>query len=400
MITTDKIRSLASRFYADAVTYRRHIHMYPELSFKEQNTSSYVSHHLKKFGIEVTTGVGGFGVIGLLKGEGPGDNNRVVALRADMDALPIHEQNDVPYKSTNPGVMHACGHDVHTASMLATAGILSELRSEWSGTVKFIFQPAEELLPGGAFLMIKDGVLKNPDVDIIIGQHVHPTLLPGQIGVRGGMFMASSDELYLTVKGKGGHGAMPHLNIDPILISAHIITGLQQIISRNCDPIVPSVLTLGKINSDGGATNVTPSQVFIEGTFRTLDEKWRKEALVLIENMAKGIATGMGGVCEVNIEHGYPYLENEPRLTQRIKTHAQQYLGVENVVDLDVRMTSEDFAYYSQQIPACFLRLGTGNPAKNITSSVHTSTFDIDEEALLHSIGMMAWLAVNELQSH
>jgi amidohydrolase len=316
-----------------------------------------------------------------------------------MDALPITEANDVPYKSIVDGKMHACGHDAHTSSLLGVARILNELKGEFEGTIKLIFQPAEEKTPGGASIMIAEGVLENPNPLSIIGQHVHPPLEAGKVGLKGGIYMASSDELYLTIKGTGGHGAMPQECIDPILIAAHIITALQQIVSRNTDPSLPTVLTLGKINSVGGATNIIPDAVKIEGTFRTLNETWRAEAQRRMRKMAEGIAESMGGSCEFVVEKGYPVLFNDEALTKKIKGFMVEYCGSENVVDLPMRMTSEDFAYYSQKLPACFYRLGTGNRAKGITSGLHTDTFNIEESSLELSIGLMAWLAIRELDN-
>ncbi len=313
-----------------------------------------------------------------------------------MDALPIQETNTVSYKSQNPGVMHACGHDVHTASLLGTAKILNEVKNQFEGSVKLIFQPGEEKNPGGASLMIKEGVLENPKAEAIIGQHVMPLVPVGKVGFREGMYMASSDEIYLTVIGKGGHGAAPELAIDPILIASHIIIALQQIISRNASPKQPTVLTFGKISAEG-ATNIIPSEVKVAGTFRALNEQWREDGLKKIKKMAEGLAESMGGKCEVEISRGYPYLENNPELTKRMRRAAEEYLGKENVVDIDLTLGSEDFAYYSHQIPASFYRLGTRNETKGISSYVHTPTFDIDEEALSIGPGLMAWLAVKEL---
>jgi amidohydrolase len=285
---------------------------------------------------------------------------------------------------------------VHTSSLLGTARILSELRDGFEGTVKLIFQPGEELIPGGASLMIKAGVLQNPAPSNILGQHVMPSIPAGKVGFREGMYMASADEIYVTVKGKGGHAAMPEKNIDPVLIAAHLIVALQQIISRNCDPKIPSVLSFGKVIANG-ATNVIPDEVKIEGTFRTLNEVWRKEAHQKMKKMAEAIAEGMGGSCEFKILNGYPFLKNEPKLTSRMKEAAQKFLGKENVLDLDLWMAAEDFAYYTQQIDACFYRLGVRNEAKGIISGVHTPTFDIDESSLETGSGLMAWLAVSEL---
>jgi len=303
----------------------------------------------------------------------------------------------VPYASKNKGVMHACGHDVHTASLLGAAKILSEVKDDFGGTLKLIFQPAEEKFPGGASILIKEGVLKNPKPTSIIGQHVHPPLAAGKIGLRAGQYMASADEIYVTVSGRGGHGALPHECVDPIVITSHIITALQQIVSRNANPTIPSVLTFGKINSTGGATNIIPNEVNLMGTFRTMNEKWRFSAHKKMKKIAESMAKSMGGKCEFNIVTGYPSLINEPKLTDRVRSFAIDYIGKKNVVDLPIRMTAEDFAYYSQKMSGCFYRLGTGNKKKGITSPVHTNTFDIDEEALRLSIGMMSWLAICEL---
>ncbi|MFN8416708.1 MAG: amidohydrolase [Cytophagaceae bacterium] len=394
MSVKDSIKDLAKQFAGDVVAYRRHIHAHPELSFEENNTMAYVSGLLKSFGIEHETGVAGTGIVAYVKGKNP--EKKVLALRADMDALPIEEKNDVPYKSKNPGVMHACGHDVHTSSMLGTARILNQLKDSFEGTVKFIFQPGEEKFPGGASLMIKEGVLENPKPDYIIGQHVMTMIPVGKVGFREGMYMASADEIYITVKGKGGHAAMPDKNIDPILIASHIIVALQQVVSRVIDPRIPAVLSFGKIEGLG-ATNVIPEEVKIEGTFRTLNEAWRAEAKKKIKQIATALAEGMGGSCEIDIKDGYPFLKNDPELTARLKQAAIEYAGQDNVLDIDLWMAAEDFAYYTQEIDACFYRLGVRNEAKGIISGVHTSTFDIDESALELGSGMMAWLTVQEL---
>jgi amidohydrolase len=394
MSLKDTIKELASKVKPEVVRIRRHLHMHPELSYQEFKTAEYVAQTLRDIGLEPKEGVAGTGVTALIEGTEPESNT--LALRADMDALPITEANDVPYKSRNEGVMHACGHDVHTSSLLGTAMILSEIKQGLKGTVKLIFQPGEERNPGGASLMIKDGVLKDPAPSKIMGQHVMPLLPVGKVGFKSGMYMASADEVYLTVRGKGGHGALPDIAIDPVLIASHILVGLQQVISRNADPKTPTVLTFGKVIADG-ATNIIPEKVEIAGTFRALDEEWRSRAHKLITRMAESIAFGMGGTCEVNIDKGYPFLKNDESLTKLARTFAEEYMGSENVVDLDIWMGAEDFSYYSQQIPACFYRIGTRNEELGITSYVHTPTFDIDEDALEISTGLMAWFAANML---
>lgn len=386
-----RIKQLSKDIHPEVVRLRRTIHQNPELAFEEHETAALVADWLKQHGIEHRTGIAKTGVVGYIKGRNP--ESRTIALRGDMDALPIKEANQVDYCSQNPGKMHACGHDVHTASLLGTAYILQQLKDEFEGTVKLIFQPSEERLPGGASVMIQEGVLDKPKVDAIYGQHVFPELEAGQVGFRPGIYMASADEIYVTVTGKGGHGALPHKMIDPVLIAAHIITGLQQVVSRRASPTMPTVLSFGKVVAEG-ATNVIPNEVKMEGTFRTLDEGWRAEAHSIMKNMAEQIAQSMGGSCDFDIHKGYPCLVNDIATTEQAKAAAIEYLGADNVIDLDIRMTAEDFAYYSQHAPACFYRLGTANFEKGITSPVHTATFDIDEAALETSVGLMAWLAV------
>ncbi|MDA0972403.1 MAG: M20 family metallopeptidase [Bacteroidetes bacterium] len=390
----DQITKLSEEYLGTVRAYRHHLHMHPELSFEEYKTSAYIQETLERHGMEVTSGIAGTGLMVRLVGKGAG---KVVALRADMDALPIQETNEVSYRSMNDGVMHACGHDVHSSSLMGAALILNQLKEKWTGEVRIIFQPGEERLPGGASLMIAEGVLTNPDVDVILGQHVFPELPSGMVGFKPGMYMASADEIYLKVKGKGGHGAMPHLNIDPVLISAHVLTALQQVVSRRAKATTPSVLSFGSIHGNG-STNVIPDEVKIEGTFRTFDEAWRDEAHRHIEQIAKGTAQSMGGDCEVKILKGYPYLMNHETLTARCTASAERYLGKEHVVELPLRMTAEDFAYYSHEVPACFYRLGTAGKNGQFKDSVHTSTFDIDEDALITGMGLMAFLATELLK--
>ncbi|WP_205501752.1 M20 metallopeptidase family protein [Rufibacter psychrotolerans] len=388
------IQQLAQKYAQDTIATRHHLHQHPELSFQEFETSAYVFRKLQEYGLEPQR-LTETGVVALVKGRNP--EKATTALRADLDALPILETNDVAYKSKNQGVMHACGHDVHTSSLLTTARILQELKDEFEGTVKLIFQPGEEKFPGGASLMIKEGVLQNPAPQSILGQHVFPFLPAGKVGFRSGMYMASADEIYITVKGKGGHGGLPEQLVDPVLISAHLLVALQQIVSRRANPKVPSVLSFGKVIANG-ATNVIPGEVKIEGTFRTMDESWRAEAKQKIRKLAEGLCESMGGSCEINIMDGYPFLKNDPALVSRARAAAEAYLGPENVVELDMWMAAEDFAYYSQQTDACFYRLGTRNEEQGITSGVHTPTFNIDEAALEVGSGLMAWLAIHELQ--
>ncbi|WP_341836380.1 M20 family metallopeptidase [Chitinophaga pollutisoli] len=390
----EKIREIARSLQDKAVATRRHLHAHPELSFEETQTAAFVASKLDALGISYTR-MANTGLVALLEGT-KGPSGQVIALRADMDALPITELNDVPYKSQNPGVMHACGHDVHTTSLLGVAEILLQLRHTFAGTVKLIFQPGEETIPGGASMMIAEGVLRNPAPARILGQHVMPELPVGKIGMRPGRYMASADEIYIEVYGKGGHGAMPHTTIDPVIIASHMILAFQQIVSRNADPTMPSVLSIGKVIADG-AHNVIPDKVIIDGTFRTLDETWRFDAHERIRRMAKSIAESMGGSCKVDIRVGYPVLINHEELTAEVRALTEEYMGAENVVTLPVWMAAEDFASYSQVSDACFYRLGVGNAERGITSGLHTATFDADEQSLEIGAGLMAWLALRSL---
>lgn len=394
----NQIKKLSSKYHKETVEIRRHLHQNPELSFQEVQTGQYIAERLGDLGIPHQHGVAENGVVGLIKGKKP--RSKTIALRADIDALPILEKNKISYKSKNEGVMHACGHDVHTSSLLGTAKILNEIKDQFEGTIKLIFQPAEEKLPGGASIMIAEGVLENPKPKSILGQHVHPPLEVGKVGLRGGIYMASADELFLTVKGRGGHGALPHDCIDPLVITSHIIVALQQIVSRNSNPTMPTVLTFGKINSTGGATNIIPNEIKLEGTFRTMDEKWRAEAHRLMTKLVKNMAKSMGGTAKFQIKKGYPVLVNNNALTNRMFDAAVDYVGAKDVVELPIRMTAEDFSYYSQKMPACFYRLGTGNAKKGIASPVHTNTFNVDEKCLELSTGLMAWMAIQELKGN
>ncbi len=389
------IKDLSSRYLTEITNIRRHIHTYPELSKEEYKTADLIARQLKEMGIEVETGVAKTGVVGLIKGKNP--DKKVIALRADTDALEITEESDVPYKSRNEGVMHACGHDVHTSSLLGTAKILNAFRDEFEGTVKLFFQPSEERYPGGAIEMIKAGAMENPRPQNVFGQHVYPELEAGKIGMKPGKYMASTDEVFLTVKGKGGHGGLPMKNIDPVVIASHIVVALQQIVSRNANPDMPTVLSFGRFIADG-KTNVIPNYVKLEGTIRTFDEEWRNSAHQKITKMAQSIAEGMGGSCEVFFDPGYPFVYNDPEVTKNTKAWAIDYLGEENVVDLPLRMTAEDFSYFANEVPSCFYRLGVRNEERGIISNLHTPTFDVDEKSLETGMGMMAWIAVNALK--
>lgn len=385
------IQNLAKSYASEFTDIRRHLHAHPELSYQEFETSRFIQNKLKAYAIPFDI-MAATGVVGLIKGKNPG--KKIIALRADMDALPIAEANNVPYKSKNEGVMHACGHDVHTACLLGAARILQELQQEWEGTIKLIFQPGEERNPGGASILIKEGVLQNPAPQAIFGLHVHPQLETGKLSFRGGQVMASADEIYITIKGKGGHAAAPHLTTDVILIASHLVVSLQQIISRNKNPFLPSVLSICSIQG-GHTTNVIPSEVKLMGTFRALDEEWRFKAHELMRRQATELVHSMGGEIDLHIDVGYPSVYNHEGLTGIARTLAENYMGQENVETTEVRMGAEDFGYYTRHIPGCFYRLGVMNAAKGITSGVHTPTFNIDESAIETGMGIMAWLGAS-----
>lgn len=387
----DKIKDLASAYASEFIEVRHHLHEHPELSFNEFETSKFIQQKLAGWNIEPQV-LATTGVVGIIEGKEP--QSKVVALRADMDALPITELNEVPYKSKNIGVMHACGHDVHTTCLLGAAKILNELKNEWTGTVKLIFQPGEEKNPGGASLMIKDGVLRHPVPEAIFALHVHPGLPIGQLSFRGGMVMASADEIYITIKSKGGHAAAPHFTADTILAASHLVVNLQQIVSRMNDPFNPTVLSITSIQG-GNTTNVIPSEVKLIGTFRAMNEEWRFKAHDLIRNICQSTAIMSGVAIDLHIDVGYPFVMNNIDLTESAKRRAIEYAGADNVHETEMRMGAEDFAFYSHEIPACFFRLGVGNIEKNITSGVHTPYFNIDENAIKNGIGIMAWLAAS-----
>jgi len=387
------IRQHAEQISATVIHNRRHLHANPELSFKEFETAAFIKSILDELGIDWQS-MAGTGIVAMIKGELPSD--KVIALRADMDALPISEANTCSFASRIPGVMHACGHDVHTSSLLGTAAILQGIKEQFGGSVKLIFQPGEELLPGGAGMMISEGVLENPVPSAMFGQHVSPFIEAGRVAIRKGRFMASMDEIFVTIRGKGGHGAQPHRNIDPVMIAAQILVSLQQVVSRMANPAMPTVLSFGKVIANGGI-NIIPDEVYMEGTFRTLDEKWRDEAHERMKNLAEGIADSFGGTCEFKIGKGYPNLVNNETLTDQAAKYAREYLGQENVEDADLWMAAEDFARYAEVIPSCFYLLGVGSKEKGIVSSLHTPKFDIDEAALTTATGLMAYLAVKQL---
>lgn len=385
-----QIQGLAKKYAAEFIDIRHLLHANPELSYQEFETSAFIQQKLNELGIpfevKATTGV-----VALIKGKNP--DKKTTALRADMDALPIREENDIPYKSKNDGIMHACGHDVHTTCLLGAAKILNELKDEWDGTVKLIFQPGEEKNPGGASLLIKEGVLENPRPEKIFALHVHPGLEVGRLSFRNGMVMASADEIYISIKSKGGHAAAPQFTADSILIASHLIISLQQVVSRNNSPFNPSVLSITSFQG-GNTTNVIPSEVKLMGTFRAMNEDWRFKAHELIKKQTIELVAAMGAEATIHIDVGYPFVLNDEALGNAVWKLAEDYLGADNVEETELRMGAEDFAYYSHQIPACFFRLGAGNQEKGISSGVHTPTFNIDEGAIEIGMGMMAWLGV------
>jgi amidohydrolase len=383
-----KIQQLAQSAFSETVEIRRAIHQNPELSFEEYETAALICKKLEEYQIPFEKNIAKTGVVAILKGKNP--DKKCIALRADMDALPITEANDIDYKSRNEGKMHACGHDVHTANLLGVAKILSQLKDEWEGTIKFIFQPSEEKMPSGAAAMIAAGVLENPKSDLLLGIHVSPELEVGKIGFRSGAFMASADEIYITVKGKGGHAARPQEVINPLYTASKILLAFENI----TDLQKPVVLSFGKIEGRG-ATNIIPDTVALAGTLRCFDESLRNEMQQFVQATAQRITSENNCSVEINIVQGYPVLINDAQVTEKVKSLTAEYIGADNTLELPIRMGSEDFAFYSHHVPACFYRIGVGNSSKGITSGIHTATFNIDEKALEISAGNMAYVVVN-----
>jgi len=388
------IKDLAAAYASEFIAVRSHLHAHPELSYQEFQTSAFIQQKLTEIGIAFQV-VATTGVVALIQGIEPSE--RVIALRADIDALPITEENEVPYKSQHTGIMHACGHDVHTTILLGAAKILFHTKHLWRGTVKLLFQPGEEKNPGGASYMIRDGALTNPKPLGIVGLHVHPGLDFGKLSFRKGRVMASADEIYITIRSKGGHAAAPHLTVDTILVASQLIVSLQQIISRNNNPLSPSVLSICSIQG-GHTTNVIPSEVKLMGTFRAMDETWRFKAHELIKKQAIGLVEAMGAEIVIHIDVGYPTVDNDPAFTQAAWQQANIFLGTENVLETEVRMGAEDFGYYTQVIPGCFYRLGVRNEEKGIVHNVHTPKFDVDDRAIELGMGVMAWLGASVLE--
>jgi len=386
----------ATRRAGRLVELRRTLHANPELAFEEYETSALVQSVLGELDIEMRTGVAKTGVVGLLRGGKAGEGSRCVALRGDMDALPIHEETGLAFASRNPGKMHACGHDSHTTMALGAAMILAELRDELPGNVKFLLQPSEEKLPGGASVMIADGAMENPTVDMVLGQHVAPMVPAGAVGFYPGIMMASADEIYITIRGKGAHGAMPQLGVDPVLTACEVVVALQKVISRSLDPLRPGVLTIGKIEG-GSATNIIPEEVKLEGTIRAMDEEWRRKAHTMIEDIVKGVCLGSGAEYDLDIRLGYPALSNDPWATQFAKESAQEMLGAHAVFDAPPMMGAEDFAYYLEKTPGTFWWIGAGTREQGCGGGLHNPKFTIDESILPVGSALMAWMAYRYL---
>jgi amidohydrolase len=392
----ERIKEIAARIFPELVSIRRHFHRYPELSFQEKETAGYIADRLTHLNIPHQSGIAGYGIKATI--EGLAGEGACVGLRADMDALPIHETATHDYVSRHHGVMHACGHDAHMAILLGAAEILQEIRDHFTGKIVLIFQPAEEKLPGGAKKMIEAGVLKQPSIEAIYALHVSPDIECGKAGFKEGAFMASGDEINITVKGKGGHAAMPHLIQDNVLIAAQLLVHLQTVSSRLAPATIPTVLSFGRIMADG-AHNIIPDQVLMQGTFRTFDETWRNKAKEHIRNIAVQTAAAMGASAEVVIDEGYPVLMNDPQTTRVAAEAMRCFLGQQAVAELPQRMTTEDFARFSHVVPSCLIRLGTANPAKSQPTGLHTAGFDIDERALEFGAGLMAFIAISRLKN-
>lgn len=390
-----EIKELAKEYFDEIVLCRRHLHQYPELSKKETETANFICLKLRDMGIEYKKDVGGHGIYGFVEGKNP--QKKCIAIRADMDALPIQEETSLPYKSKKDGIMHACGHDIHMASLLGTIKILSKMRDKFEGRVMFIFQPSEESYPGGAISMLNDGIFDEVLPSEIFAYHTTPEMDCGYIGMKEGKYMASTDEIYIDVIGKGGHGATPDLNIDPILAASHIVVALQSIVSRNANPTMPTTFSIGRFIADG-RTNVIPNHVKMEGIIRTFDENWRKECHELIERIAKQTAQAYGAEARVFVDAGYPFVYNNPDTTNRALSLAKEYFGEDKVLELESRMTAEDFSYFAQRTSGCYFRIGTRKEGQPITN-LHTNNFDVDEKCIEYAMGISSYFAISSLKS-
>ena len=384
------IQQLTVNNHKYVVNCYHHLHAHPELSFQEFETARFIENELTKMRIPFCANIGGTGILGKIEGRNP--LKKVIALRADMDALPVCEAVDIPFKSTNENVMHACGHDAHTSCLLGAAKILNELKDEFEGTILLIFQPGEEKAPGGACLMLEDGIFDEIEPELIIAQHVSVDYPTGTMGFLSGMIMASADEIHIKIHGKGGHGALPHLVNDTVLAASQTIVSLQQVRSRLCHPLTPMVLTFGKLIADG-ATNVIPHEVQLSGTLRTFDEKWRNEAKNHINRIITETCAANGCTAEIDMPLGYPCVINNEEITTKARSFAEEWVGKENLRTLEIRMTSEDFGFFTQKYPCTFYRFGVKGEINANTGGLHSSTFQIDEKALETGMGGMAWIA-------
>lgn len=399
MVDKKKIQELVEKYAGEVVAIRRDLHKYPEISNQEYRTSEYIQSRLKEMDILFKSGYAMTGIVGIIEGKHP--DKKTIALRADMDALPIQEQTELSFRSEHPGIMHACGHDAHMAMLLGAARIIKESAPEFEGRVLLIFQPSEEKPPGGALPMIKEGALSDFPPDIIIAQHVMPELPAGTVGFCPGKYMASTDEFFITIKGQGGHAAMPDMLVDSVQIAAQLLVALQQVSSRMAPPGIPTVLSFGRIEAEG-ANNIIPEEVKLFGTFRTLDETWREQAHQKVIKLCKSLTESMGAECEIEILKGYPAVINDQEVTEKATSLARDYLGEGQVQKTDPQMTAEDFSYFAQEAPSTLFRLGSSSSdperLKSEYEPLHSPKFNLDEETLKTGVGMLSWLCLSFLE--
>ena len=394
MIDKDTIIGLSDKYFNETVSFRRYFHQHPELSKKEKETSAFICKKLDEWGIGYNNNIYGYGIFGFIDGKEP--HTRCIALRADMDALPIMEETNLECKSVNEGVMHACGHDLHMSALLGTIKILNELRDSFCGRIMFIFQPSEEEYPGGAVSMIKAGIFNEVKPEAVLAFHCTPELPCGRVAVREGKMMASTDEIYIKIIGKGGHGATPHLDVDPVVAACHVVTALQTIVSRNANPTMPTTFSVGRFIAEG-RTNIIPDEVNMDCIIRTFDVAWRKKCHALIKRISENTAAAFGCVADVFVDHGYPFVYNNPELTQFVVRTLKEVLGEDEVQNADMRMTAEDFAYFGQVVPACYFRLGTHIEGEDVYN-LHSSRFNANEEALRYAMQSEVYLVLKFLE--
>ncbi|MEN9699701.1 MAG: hypothetical protein RLZZ301_899 [Bacteroidota bacterium] len=390
-MTKSEIQAEIEAIQAQVIAWRRHIHAHPEPSFQEFETMEYVARILTEHGVSHQKGVAETGIVAIIRADSHPQDMPCVALRADLDALPIDEQTNHEFKSTRAGYMHACGHDVHTSILLGVALVLQRHRNNLPKPIKLIFQPGEEQSPGGASLMMAAGVLSNPEVESLVALHVYPEFEVGEIGIKSGLYMASSDEIHVQIEGVGGHGALPERCINPIQMGLDWIQSCQALVKERCPQDVPQVLSFGRFEALG-STNVIPSSAQIKGTFRTMNEQWRAQVHQLLAEQATEISARYGAKLDLQIAKGYPFLQNDEVFTAHVKAVLSDTFGPEHIHELGLRMTAEDFAFYSQQKPVCFFRLGVGNQANGIVHAVHHPQFDVDERSL--EVGMLAMASI------